>query len=611
MSEAVFAWAEDHLTTCLVQVTGRLPGSGFLVAPGTVLTCAHVTGQAESRVGVWWRGVEYTGVVRAASPCPAQAGALWPYPDLAVIDVADLPEHPCVWLTARVPSLGQPCIGAGYSSALPPPLKPAVGLLNLTGRQDFPPGVLLKISREEVSPGMSGGPVLDPATGGVWGVIKAKRDQQAGFVVPLVGLRQLDRSVHRWLWRAHDTYHRRVTGQRHRPEFPADRSLTYVTPLEERELRGILAELPEVSADEHGTAYQQAAGPLARPPSAPQHDYGDVVADLMSLVAPPAGQPSQMLAYAADLARRYGGHRELRDWVLYRAGRMGVVSAVEERLADTVRTGAVSVMVRLRPAGNNHRRFHVTMWRYVDADHVVPVIDDLEAVGLAEAKERVRSNLVRQIRLLTAHERDIMVEFILPQSLLNEPVHEWALWPSRPWETLGSKYAVVVRDLERLEDAESMAFLKQRWKATARQAVRSGLVPVRCDDRRSHGAMYAWLGTIPGLSTMTLPGPPDRAPAQVALEVALPAGVPALAWCTSGCRECPGGTCPGHSFQDGFAVRLADARHDSLPSQVLQLRRAAAAGEKHWSRDLVLLWDDPSRQPPRQQMVPSSEAEVA
>ncbi|SCG36832.1 Trypsin-like peptidase domain-containing protein [Micromonospora humi] len=609
MSDAVTAWAESHLGECLVLVDGRMAGSGFFVAPGMILTCAHVAGPTASQVRVQWQGVPHLGTVLDASPPPTGAATLWPWPDLAVIRVDGLTGHPCVWLTTRMPGLGNPCVGAGYTSTLAPALKPAVGLLHLTGRHDFPPGVLLKISHEEVTPGMSGGPVLDPATGGVWGVVKAKRDHGGGFVAPLIGLRHLAPAVHRALWRAHDLHHRRADHHR-RPAFDADRSGTYVVPAEERDLRGILAGLPEIPAEQHRADYERSAGPLAKPPSAPHHDYGDVAADLMGLVAPPAGEPPQVLAYAADLARRHGELPELRDWLLYRAGRLGVSPVIRNRLTETSSTAPVSVMVRLRPAGNNHLRYHVTMWRYVDADHVVPVVDDLDAVPWPEARQRVQDSLVEQIRQLTAHERDIMVEFILPQELLNEPVHSWALWRSRRWETLGSKYAVVVRDLERLEDAESMAFLKRRWRMTARQFLRSGLVSVHCDDRRSHEAMWAWIGGHPLLSAVALPGPPDDAPSRVALEVALPEGVPALAWCGMRCEKCSGDACPVRLFQSALAGSLAETRHDALPQRVLELRRAAAA-DNHWGRDLVLLWDDPTRRPPRQQMLPPGEAEVA
>ncbi|WP_441338438.1 VMAP-C domain-containing protein [Micromonospora sp. NBS 11-29] len=610
VSDAVAAWAEGHLTECLVRVDGRLPGSGFFVAPGTVLTCAHVAGPTAGRVTVWWQGLPHPGTVREASAAPANDATLWPWPDLAVIRLDGLTEHPCVWLTNRMPGLGRPCFGAGYSSTFAPSLKPAVGLLRVTGRYDFPPGELLKISHEDVTQGMSGGPVLDPESGGVWGVVKAKREHGGGFVVPLAGLRDLAPATHRDLWRAHDLHHHRQPDHDRRPTFDADRSARYVTPVEERELRGILATLPEIRAEEHRADYERSAGPLVKLSSVSRHDYGDVAADLMNLVAPPAGEPPQVLTYAADLAGRHTDRPELRDWVLYRTGRLGVVAPIVDRLTGTSAADPVSVMVRLRPAGNNHRRYHVTMWRYVDADHVVPVVDDLEAVPWPDAEKRVQDTLVEQIRHLTAHERDIMIEFILPQELLNEPVHSWALWRSRRWETLGSKYAVVVRDLERLEDAESLAFLKRRWNTTARQFLRSGLASISCGDRRSHAAMWAWFGAQPQLSTVALPGPPDAAPSRVALEVALPEGVPALTWCGTRCQECAGDACPVRLFQDGLQDWLADTRHDALPQRFLELRRAAAA-DGHWGRDLVLLWDDPRRRPPRQQMLPPGEAEVA
>ncbi|MER5700697.1 trypsin-like peptidase domain-containing protein [Micromonospora sp. NPDC002296] len=612
MNEAV-DWAE-HLRGCLVKVVAAAagqPGSGFFVAPGTVLTSAHVVGATGVAVTVWWRGAAYPGVVSAASARSGDGGRIWPYPDLAVIEVSGIAAHPCAWLSTRPSALGKRCVVAGYSAKLGPVLEPAVRLLESTGSNDYLSRRLVTLGKEEIAPGMSGGPVLDPVTGGVWGVVKATRGQGGGFVVPIGGLRELDSAVHVRLWRAHDTHHR-PDGPSRWPAVPGCYPSSYLTLEEERELRGIMAELPVGRPADHTADYRRMADSLLRE-SGPHHDYGDVISDLIDLVPVP-GELPPLLVYVADLARRHPTHTRLRDWLLYRAGRLNLSDRIAQRLAaEPSSSAAVSVMVRLRPAYQDHRRYHVTMWRYVDAEHVVPVLDELKAVPWETAKQRVQSLLVEQIALLTAHERDIMIEFILPQELLSEPIHGWTLWPRRPWETLGGKYAVVVRDLERLEDAECMAFLRTRYRAAGDRAVVSGLLAVGCDDKRDHQAMWGLLSCEEYLSMVALPGPPDRPPAQVALDVALSTGVPALAWCVPGCAGCPGTDCVGSSSQQGLVECLADARVTDLPRTILRLRRAAAKFNRadHWGLNVVLLWDDPVRQPPRQRMLPPGEVELA
>ncbi|MEV0943660.1 trypsin-like peptidase domain-containing protein [Micromonospora wenchangensis] len=597
----------------VVPGAGQLGGSGFFVAPGVVVTSAHVVGAAGVAVKVWWQSVEHDGIVSAASLPPPAPGQLWPYPDLAVVIVAMIGTHPCAWLSVRPPALGGSHIVAGYSTKLGPDPEPVVRLLDHTGSNDYQSRKLVALSKEEITPGMSGGPVLNPSTGGVWGVVKAMRGHDGGFIVPIGGLRELEGDVHVRLWRAHDIHHC-PTGQSCWPAVPRSGLFTYLTIGEERELRGLVAALPRGRPADHAAHYRQMAGSLLREPDAPHHDYGDVIADLVDLVSPPPGELPPLLAYVVDLARQFPAHTRLRDWLLFRAGRLNLTDQVAERLSAEVNAPtAVSVMVRLRPAYHDRRRYHVTVWRYVDSRQVVPVLDELEAVPWEAARQRVQNLLVEQIALLTAHERDIMIEFILPQELLSEPIHQWELWPRRPWERLGGKYAVVVRDLERLEDAECMAFLKERCKATAEHPVAGGLLMVDCGEKRDHPAMWGLLTHEEYLTMVALPGPPDRPPAQVALDVALSAGVPALAWCVPGCAGCTGTDCASSSFHRGLESCLENTRRADLPRTFLQLRRAAAklGRPDHWGLNLVLLWDDPARQPPRQQMLPPEEVGVA
>lgn len=45
---------EDLLRACTVRVLGGpMPGAGFFLAPGRVVTCAHVIGDAETLVIRW------------------------------------------------------------------------------------------------------------------------------------------------------------------------------------------------------------------------------------------------------------------------------------------------------------------------------------------------------------------------------------------------------------------------------------------------------------------------------------------------------------------------------------------------------------------------------
>src|SRR5262249_30748808 len=107
--------------------TGGVLGSGFFVAPGWVLTAAHVVydgaglvelGQVRvvpADAGVGGEPVTAHGAARSAPPVGT---ALWPYPDLALLRLHDtagwVRTHPCVWLAGGQP-LDRDCHAFGFA----------------------------------------------------------------------------------------------------------------------------------------------------------------------------------------------------------------------------------------------------------------------------------------------------------------------------------------------------------------------------------------------------------------------------------------------------------------------------------------------------------------
>src|SRR5688500_17704472 len=95
----------DLLAACTVPVerSGRFEGSGFWVAPGELLTCAHVVHGGEPitvRVGKEVLAAEPVSQLLAPGD---PAARFYPQPDVALLRVADAPVgHPCVRLDATV-----------------------------------------------------------------------------------------------------------------------------------------------------------------------------------------------------------------------------------------------------------------------------------------------------------------------------------------------------------------------------------------------------------------------------------------------------------------------------------------------------------------------------
>ncbi|WMD04102.1 trypsin-like peptidase domain-containing protein [Streptomyces sp. FXY-T5] len=267
----------------------QLWGSGFFIAPGRVLTCAHVLADAPAGSGVWQGkpNLRITYRVRPehhdGSPEATVAGRLlyslpahdpavpldrgsWPLPDLAVIAVDEEYEHPCVWLSDLSTPPGGASGQLGYRGF-------RIDGGSVRGRSgdcavegtDEPYGVRLGIEGGEIKPGLSGGPVVDLGRGAVVAVVKGRRnDGSGGTSVQITALRELwspggDGQPYQELIRSHDRWHWTV--------YQRDRDVT-------RTWAGEQSKLPNTSGDWRPEDRVEALGLLAGLPPAP--DSGTV-----------------------------------------------------------------------------------------------------------------------------------------------------------------------------------------------------------------------------------------------------------------------------------------------------------------------------------------------
>ena len=173
---------EDLLRSCTVRVLGGpMPGAGFFVAPGMVVTCVHVIGDGPALTVRWERGgqqpveVPVTGRVLVLAdrgrPIPALDRD---YPDIAVLAVGGLDGHPCVGIDAEWPShedgfqvFGYPSEGGAVQ------LTPA--RLTYRGTKGVLPATFLDLASDTVKPGMSGAALLNLRSGAVCGVVVASK----------------------------------------------------------------------------------------------------------------------------------------------------------------------------------------------------------------------------------------------------------------------------------------------------------------------------------------------------------------------------------------------------------------------------------------------------
>jgi hypothetical protein len=181
------------LRQCIVQIddnTGAFRGTGFFVAPGCVLTCAHVVHKARGLLVRWQDHAVPTTAARAVPPLESVTDARsYPPPDLAILNIAPVPEwdHPCARLTAESPVLGESLYLAGYTiehdsiPALTGATTEFESVITERGHKFY------KLKRGQLLSGFSGSPVLNRRTGLITGIVESTRGHHSdlgGFAVP-------------------------------------------------------------------------------------------------------------------------------------------------------------------------------------------------------------------------------------------------------------------------------------------------------------------------------------------------------------------------------------------------------------------------------------------
>ncbi|MFJ9337831.1 trypsin-like peptidase domain-containing protein [Streptomyces sp. NPDC101733] len=349
------------------NLSGPTWGSGFFIAPGWVLTCAHVVGEGGPAVRLAGRlvGITFqagadgsTGTATGRVECvlperldeqrPGRR-ALWDLPDLALVRVLSPISHACVWLTDRAGPRLEEAAYFGCTEEL--------GLSEITGRTTrlrgtAAGGAAIRLGDEdEIEAGMSGGPVVDLVRGEVIGVVKARRHGTGGGVaVSVAQLRTLPMTatgqtgLYRRVMQAHDLHHY----DRHLSDYDSRRTWTDVhgeladlhgdrygarerlDPTERTILCGLLAELPAPGSSEAVRALvEQARGeePAATTPAPLAWRDG-----LGLLHDPPGadGESAAMLRYATGVSVAQhreppspGADEELWDWIRGTAVRLG------------------------------------------------------------------------------------------------------------------------------------------------------------------------------------------------------------------------------------------------------------------------------------------------
>ncbi|GGN76695.1 hypothetical protein GCM10010112_49110 [Actinoplanes lobatus] len=584
---------------CLVHITGpAVAGSGVWIAPGVLLTCAHVVPDGTgSPVTMTWDGQSLSGTVTEHTP-NTSFDDVWTFPDLAIVTVTDPPAHPCAWLSDDEPSEGADVVALGHSDELDGVLRPSVKDGQVRGYHQVETGRLWLFKANEVRSGMSGGPVLDLATGAICAIVKSTMREDAdrgGYLIPLRGLRDLDRLSRLRLVAATDRFHRqdlRWAAVRSRLTATTPHTLS---PRETAKLFGLLAEFPAGDEPELRRLYADCAS-TGRPPEHPPGTLRDVALALLDSGGPgatdgvvPLLKLSHRLA-GTGAAPHEAGLREWADDFATRHGRAAELIAIRE--AAPAHPAAGIVTVEIAPGLNDPDRYRLRITVTGGAgDRRVTYADDDPAHTLDEMRALVP---VKLGVALSGVPDDSVIEFAVPYELFDEPFEDL---PTDSFTDLGCTYRVVLRDLDRQIDPAVRDRWNLRWKHLDSGAGRTRWAG--CVEDLTQKQFAAELRLAPEIAAVLLTRRPSAHPTLAGMtEVALRLGVPVLAWTRDPCAGHERGDCSGHRFREAFSGPAATALADvSLPALVQRLRLTSelrdAGPDADACRGVVLLWDRP------------------
>ena len=158
----------ELLYSCIVRIS--VPkvsqGTGFFVAPGTILTCAHVVEAAQkgnALIEVSWNGQTTNAQISQFRNVS--------YPDLALLQV-NMAHHPCVLLYGEAEPFSQ-LYSYGYPDGDANGASTTFDCEGWAGERQE----LLKFKLGRVRPGMSGSPLLNRETGCVCGMVQITLDR--------------------------------------------------------------------------------------------------------------------------------------------------------------------------------------------------------------------------------------------------------------------------------------------------------------------------------------------------------------------------------------------------------------------------------------------------
>ena len=609
-------WLTELTEASVVKILSGRGGTGFFVAPETIITCAHVvtTGKtvtAENVIVADRHGSQLTGSVEAM-PSQYGRGNLWAYPDLCVIRLLrPLEDQPVVPLgeTSGDPEVYLTGFTDVYENS-----RPGTVGARFSGSQGLVDGTARRIIGCSVPDGLSGGPVVDRAEGVVCGMVKATgaRGTNEGLAIPAGAIKQYFSDIWEWnrqfgdpggQWRALRNALRDGADSRH----------YWLTETEWRALTEAAGRL-DYQNRKFSQLWRAVVGPHVPQLDRPLIKVEDLLEELSD--RPGDGKLDPLVKLFEIFANPFDGDLEssLKGHAENIAARCGQSMALTEYRRQQTRHDRPVIVIRLEPAPEMEKEeVNLTAWAYDYWNAPQRQVSSELEYG-PHSVENVKDAIL-QVLHREVGEPPTMIQLVLPDHMLDEEVEKWPLdgFP------LGIRYPVVVRFTEWPgESGGNGKKVESPFASTRERPWRGRFESLRmpsgsswsahwtdCSSTRSETGLYGMLnsGERPPLIAMTAWH--DGDPVPIPVQVARKAGVPVIIWRHNACKVrnlavCNGAreTCAGSIFRQEMIKNLSGVSFGKLPEEIQRVRAKAAENEDpELGLGVALLWDEPERIP--------------
>ncbi|PRY02702.1 effector-associated domain 2-containing protein [Allonocardiopsis opalescens] len=251
-------------------------------------------------------------------------------------------------------------------------------------------------------------------------------------------------------------------------------------------------------------------------------------------------------------------------------------------------------VARLRRGGGDTGGYFSQISVQRAAEPPVPVFTAERPSPLDEVKRLFRHHYSEDAVARMPRGTYPVMEFFLPDDLLEEPVEHWPLQEHPFRMPLGRSFHVVVRAQDRLSvGMVRETFLPGKWRWFRERSARPDhLTVARLPSGRGEDADLLWLEAhVTGERSLACLAVAGTERPMRAVEIAVGAGLPVVLWLRTGA--------PDRGAAEAIDALLDGGDLAELPERLHRLRRAAWDADDHPGNHLTLLWCDADRLPLR------------